>query len=66
MCKKCSDPKDMNPMNLLCMFTALAGFFKRRAVKKRIAEKRPGRNEKCPCGCGHKFKKCLGKYKANA
>jgi preprotein translocase subunit SecA len=21
----------------------------------------PGRNEPCPCGSGHKFKKCCGK-----
>ena len=23
-----------------------------------IAEKKPGRNEKCPCGSGKKYKKC--------
>jgi uncharacterized protein YchJ len=22
--------------------------------------KQPGRNEKCPCGSGHKYKKCCG------
>lgn len=22
--------------------------------------KQPGRNEKCPCGSGHKYKKCHG------
>jgi SWIM/SEC-C metal-binding protein len=29
--------------------------------KTRIAEKRAGRNEPCPCGSGKKFKKCCGK-----
>ena len=29
-------------------------------VKMRIAEKKVGRNEPCPCGSGKKFKKCCG------
>ena len=27
----------------------------------RIAEKKVGRNEPCPCGSGKKYKKCCGK-----
>lgn len=30
-------------------------------LKTRVAEKRVGRNESCPCGSGKKFKKCCGK-----
>ena len=30
-------------------------------LKTRIAEKRVGRNESCPCGSGKKNKKCCGK-----
>ena len=30
-------------------------------VKTKIAEKKVGRNEPCPCGSGIKFKKCCGK-----
>jgi SWIM/SEC-C metal-binding protein len=26
-----------------------------------IAERKPGRNEPCPCGSGKKYKKCCGK-----
>ena len=29
--------------------------------KPKIAEKKVGRNEPCPCGSGKKFKKCCGK-----
>jgi len=29
--------------------------------KTRIAEKKVGRNEPCPCGSGKKYKKCCGK-----
>lgn len=29
-------------------------------VKTRIAEKKVGRNEPCPCGSGKKYKKCCG------
>ena len=29
--------------------------------KPKIAEKKIGRNEPCPCGSGKKFKKCCGK-----
>ena len=28
--------------------------------KTRIAEKKVGRNEPCPCGSGKKYKKCCG------
>jgi hypothetical protein len=31
------------------------------ASKKRIATESPGRNDKCPCGSGNKFKKCHGR-----
>jgi len=30
-------------------------------VKTKIAEKKVGRNESCPCGSGKKYKKCCGK-----
>jgi SWIM/SEC-C metal-binding protein len=29
--------------------------------KTMIAEKKVGRNDPCPCGSGHKYKKCCGK-----
>ncbi|MBA3029008.1 MAG: hypothetical protein FP816_09395 [Desulfobacteraceae bacterium] len=29
-------------------------------VKTKIAEKKEGRNEPCPCGSGKKYKKCCG------
>ncbi len=29
--------------------------------KTKIAEKKVGRNEPCPCGSGEKYKKCCGK-----
>ncbi len=29
--------------------------------KRRIAEKKVGRNEPCPCGSDKKYKKCCGK-----
>jgi len=29
--------------------------------KQKIAEKKVGRNEPCPCGSGNKYKKCCGK-----
>ncbi len=29
--------------------------------KTKIAEKKVGRNESCPCGSGKKYKKCCGK-----
>jgi SWIM/SEC-C metal-binding protein len=31
------------------------------APKTKIAEKKVGRNEPCPCGSGKKYKKCCGK-----
>lgn len=30
-------------------------------LKTRIAEKKIGRNEPCPCGSGQKYKRCCGK-----
>jgi SWIM/SEC-C metal-binding protein len=30
-------------------------------IKTRIAVKKVGRNEPCPCGSGKKYKKCCGK-----
>jgi SWIM/SEC-C metal-binding protein len=30
-------------------------------VTTRIADKKVGRNEPCPCGSGKKYKKCCGK-----
>ena len=27
----------------------------------KVSEKKPGRNEPCPCGSGKKYKKCCGK-----
>ena len=30
-------------------------------LKTKIAEKKVGRNEPCPCGSGKKFKKCCAK-----
>ena len=32
-----------------------------KVTKPVIADKRPGRNEPCPCGSGKKFKNCHGK-----
>jgi SWIM/SEC-C metal-binding protein len=29
--------------------------------KTKVAEKKVGRNEPCPCGSGNKYKKCCGK-----
>ena len=29
-------------------------------LKTRLAEKKVGRNEPCPCGSGKKYKKCCG------
>lgn len=29
-------------------------------IQTKIAEKKTGRNEACPCGSGKKFKKCCG------
>jgi SWIM/SEC-C metal-binding protein len=29
-------------------------------IKTKIAEKKVGRNESCPCGSGKKYKKCCG------
>jgi len=29
-------------------------------IKTKIAEKKVGRNEHCPCGSGKKYKKCCG------
>lgn len=63
MCKSCDPKADTNPVAIL---TWLGGFFHRRSVKKLIAEKQPGRNESCPCGRGHKYKRCPGEYRANA
>ena len=30
-------------------------------IKPKIAEKKLGRNEPCPCGSGKKYKKCCGR-----
>ena len=30
-------------------------------IKTKMAEKKVGRNEPCPCGSGKKYKKCCGK-----
>ena len=30
-------------------------------LKPKIAEKKVGRNEPCPCGSGKKYKKCCGR-----
>jgi len=30
-------------------------------TKPKIAEKKVGRNEPCPCGSGNKYKRCCGK-----
>jgi len=30
-------------------------------LKTKVAEKKVGRNEPCPCGSGKKYKKCCGK-----
>ncbi len=30
-------------------------------TKPKIIEKKVGRNERCPCGSGKKYKKCCGK-----
>ena len=35
------------------------GSLKKEPVKK---EKKPGRNDPCPCGSGKKYKKCCGRY----
>ncbi len=32
----------------------------RRVTQERISEERPGRNDRCPCGSGKKYKKCHG------
>jgi SWIM/SEC-C metal-binding protein len=29
-------------------------------IKTKLAEKKAGRNEPCPCGSGKKYKKCCG------
>lgn len=34
---------------------------KTKVTKPIIADKRPGRNDPCPCGSGKKFKYCHGK-----
>ena len=34
---------------------------KKEKSKENISEKKVGRNEKCPCGSGKKFKHCHGK-----
>lgn len=60
MCKSCSHEANAKT-GMESVFQSmiwLAGFFHRRAVKKLIAEQRPGRHEPCPCGSGHKYKKC--------
>ncbi|MCG8482885.1 MAG: SEC-C domain-containing protein, partial [Clostridia bacterium] len=31
-----------------------------RRSKTIVKEKKPGRNEPCPCGSGKKYKKCCG------
>jgi SWIM/SEC-C metal-binding protein len=43
------DPEDITDLDILL-----------NPVKTRIAEKKVGRNEPCPCGSGKKFKKCCG------
>jgi len=42
-------PEDINDLKLLL-----------NPIKTRIAEKKVGRNEPCPCGSGKKYKKCCG------
>ena len=32
-----------------------------RLSKQAVSEKKPGRNDPCPCGSGKKYKKCCGK-----
>jgi SWIM/SEC-C metal-binding protein len=43
-------PEDINDLEMLL-----------NPPKTKIAEKKVGRNEPCPCGSGKKFKKCCGK-----
>ena len=42
-------PEDVNDLELLL-----------NPPKTKIAEKKVGRNEPCPCGSGQKYKKCCG------
>ena len=35
---------------------------KNEKISKNKTEKKVGRNEKCPCGSGKKFKHCHGNY----
>ena len=37
------------------------GQTERVAKKPDVAEKKPGRNEPCPCGSGKKYKNCCGR-----
>ncbi len=43
-------PEDITDLNILL-----------NPQKTKIAEKKVGRNEPCPCGSGKKYKKCCGK-----
>ena len=43
-------PEDINDLEMLL-----------NPPKTKIAEKKVGRNEACPCGSGKKYKKCCGK-----
>ena len=43
-------PEDINDLEILL-----------NPLETKIAEKKVGRNEACPCGSGKKYKKCCGK-----
>jgi len=43
-------PEDITDLNILL-----------NPQKTKIAEKKVGRNDPCPCGSGKKYKKCCGK-----
>ncbi|NOY69575.1 MAG: hypothetical protein GXP53_08815 [Deltaproteobacteria bacterium] len=43
-------PEDINDLEMLL-----------NPLQTKIAEKKVGRNEACPCGSGKKYKKCCGK-----
>ena len=40
--------------------TPLVSFLPDKNTKTIIADKKPSRNERCPCGSGKKYKKCCG------
>jgi len=43
-------PEDINDLEILL-----------NPPKPKIAARKVGRNDPCPCGSGHKYKKCCGK-----